>query len=150
MMVMHHYTTVILMVNCLAHRQYRFGIATLLLHDMTDSLVNIMRLVREIEKWKELILPIYICFMIVWVYTRNLVFNVELIYPLLSKNIPKMIRTRDYPHVFATTGLLIITMLNTYWLFGLIHAGYIKIVKKSDNFILEETQKKDSKFKKFN
>lgn len=144
-MILHHYITIILMVNCLIHRQYLFGIPVLLLHDMADSFANLIRLVREIKQWNWLIIPVYLCFLFVWVFTRNTIFNIEIMYPLLTVVLPQFVQHRTYHHIFATAGLCILLILNTYWIWGIAISGYNKIFKKKDVFIIEEPNKSTEK-----
>ena len=142
-MLLHHYLTIILMFNCFVHRQYMFGIPILLLHDLTDSLVNLMRIVREIQGWDFMVLPVYAIFVLSWIFTRNIIFNVELVSPLFSDQIFKFIKDRRHNHLFATFGVFVLMMLNTYWILGILYSGYRKIFKGDERHFLEEGEKED-------
>ena len=137
-MLLHHYLTIILMLNCFAHRQYLFGIPILLIHDLTDTFVNVMRIVREIQGWDFLVLPVYGFFVSVWIFTRNIIFNVELVHPLFTDQIFKFIRDKRYNHLFATFGVFVLMMLNTYWIIGILYSGFRKIFKGDGRLHLEE------------
>jgi hypothetical protein len=135
------------MLNCFAHRQYVFGIPVLLLHDFSDAFVNKIRLVREIKGYESYAIPVYLVFISVWIFTRNFVFNVEIVYPLFTDQIFKFWEQRRFNHIFATFGLSILMILNTYWVIGMLITGYRKITSGYDKYVSEETDENARKEK---
>jgi ceramide synthetase len=146
-MLLHHYLTIILMVECCIHRQYICGIPILLIHDITDIFVNIIRLVREIKQWVWLTLPAYFALLFVWVFMRNTIFNIEIVYPYYTICFFEWIEARVYNHFFASFGTLILVVLNTFWLYKILLSGYLKIFKDKNVDLTEEADdiKKKSK-----
>jgi hypothetical protein len=128
-MLLHHVLTVNLMLICFAHRQFLFGIPILLIHDITDIFLSILKIVREIKCLKIMIFPSYFLCLVVWFITRNYIFNFEIIIPLWFTAVPKLLPNieANMVHLFASLGLAILMVLNTYWLFALLHAGVKKI-----------------------
>ena len=131
-MILHHLVTITLMVNCFGHRQFLFGVPILLIHDMSDFFVNTMRLVREIKPWKKYTLLFYFLFVLVWLITRNFIFNFEIVFPLWTKEFWKFHINRDLNHIFASLGIGILMILNTFWLYAALIAGYRKIFQNKE------------------
>ena len=148
-MILHHVLTINLMVNCFGHREFLFGIPVLMIHDITDIAVGMTRVVREIEQWIKFTIPCYLVLLSLWFYTRNYVFNFEIVYPLLTEEMFKFYNHGDVNHMFATLGLTILMFLNTYWLWGALYSGYVKIFLKKEDLAHFEGEKmiSDSKQK---
>lgn len=136
-MLLHHVLTINLMVICFAHRQYLFGIPILLIHDITDVFLSLMKICREIKFLKFLTMPAYFLVLISWFFTRNYIFNKEIIFPMWFKVVPIPEVHKNINHMFAVFGLGILMILNTYWLFALFHAGYRKIFYNVEKSIHE-------------
>jgi hypothetical protein len=131
------------MINCFLHRQYICGIPILLIHDLTDIFVNLIRIVREIKKWVWLTLPVYALFLLVWITFRNVLFNTDLVYPLFRYELIKSINMGQRNHLIAFCGVFILMGLNTFWLQGMLYSGYLKIFKGKDVYVTEEPDSKN-------
>ena len=131
------------MFNCFLHRQYICGIPILLLHDATDIFVNCIRIVREIESWIWLTVPVYVVFVLVWITFRNGIFNVEVVYPFFFIEVKKMIQKSRYNHMFAALGVFILAALNTMWLQGILYSGYLKLKTGKNVYVTEEPDSKN-------
>ena len=131
-MILHHLITVTMMVNCFGHRQFVVGIPILLLHDMSDFFVSLMRIAREIKPWKKYTMLFYFSFIIVWLITRNFIFNIEICWPLWSKEFWNLSIDEDLNHIFGCLGIGILMILDTFWLFSALRGGYKKIVQNQD------------------
>lgn len=135
------------MLNCFAHRQYVFGIPVLILHDFSDCFVNLIRIVREFKGWEPIVLPVFFVFVSVWIYTRNFIFNLEIVYPLFTDQVFKFWKQGRMNHMFATAGLFILMILNSFWLFGFLASAFNKIFKGKDKYVHEETEENARKNK---
>ena len=131
-MLLHHVLTMNLMIMCFGHRQFLYGIPILLIHDITDIFLNIMRVSREIKPWKFMVLPLYFLCLISWFITRNGIFNFEIVIPLFKSSFLSVLRNRQYNHIFASLGVFILMILNTYWFLAIGYAGYKKVFKNID------------------
>ena len=150
LMMFHHMITINMMFCSFCNRQYLFGIPILLLHDMGDIFVALLRVVREIEVWKSLKVPFFINLVISWIITRMIIFNYEIVYPMLTREV--FIVGGEYRniHLFGFLGVTLLVVMNTYWLYGMLEAGYRKLVKNAgEAFALEgevvdiESEKKE-------
>ena len=131
-MLLHHVLTINLMIQCFAHRQYFFGIPILFIHDLTDINLKLVKIVREIKPWKPSTIPVYLCLCGVWFITRNYIFNLEIVIPLWTSVIFDFVANKMYSHIFASCGVGILMILNTYWMYCLVYSGYQKLVNNID------------------
>lgn len=151
LLIFHHVITINLMVCCFCSRQFLFGVPVLFLHDIADIFVGILKVVREIKPWKFLTIPFYINLILTWFVTRMIIFNWELVRPMLLDTLPYSEGEFAINQRFAVLGLFFLVIMNTYWLYGMLEAGYRKIVKNAgEAFALEgevvdiETEKKEN------
>jgi hypothetical protein len=144
-MLLHHVLTINLMIICFAHRQFQFGIPILLIHDITDIFLSLMKFFREMKNLKKFVMPAYFVCLIVWFITRNYIFNKEVIYPLWFIEVPKIFKEGNFnaSHLFASMGLGILMILNSYWLLALLHAGFKKIFYNVEASIHEGEKDKE-------
>ena len=140
-MLLHHVLTINLMVICFAHRQYLFGIPILLVHDMTDIALCLMKIVREIKFLKPMLMPSYFLCLVVWFIMRNWIFNFEVVIPMFKDVLWKAVMRHCWAHLFAVLGVFILMVLNTYWLFALLHAGFKKIFYNIEQSVHEGESK---------
>lgn len=131
-MILHHILTINLMFNCIVYRQYGFGIPILFLHDIGDIFIGCIRFVREISFLTKYSIPAYICHLISWIGTRNIVFNIEIVIPMFSTCIAQFWNHGDNFQMFAAFGVTILVVLNTFWIHGSLVAGYNKLFKNKD------------------
>jgi hypothetical protein len=143
-MLLHHILTINLMVMCFGHRQFIFGIPILLIHDITDIFLNILKIVREIKFLKKYVMVGYFLCLIAWFITRNWIFNLEIVIPLFSNCIWEAFTLHAWAHLFASFGVGILMILNSYWLFALLHAGFKKIFYNIEQSVHEGESKKNN------
>ena len=131
-MILHHFIAITMMVNCFAHRHFHAGLAILLLSDISDFFLCLMRIVREIKPWKKYTILFYLMFLLSWLITRTFIFNVEISWPLWSKEFWNLSVDKDLDVFFGCLGIGILSILNTFWLYTILFAGYKKIVQNQD------------------
>ena len=142
-MVLHHVLTVVLMMVSYSIRAFAFGFAVLITHEISDCLMYMTRLVRELTISKQALPIVFIAMVLTWTYTRSVIFISEVIYPLITQVVFEFDVVR-YMFYLCVAGLLILGFLNTYWTVLIFNMGYKKLCK-NENVVLkfEEEPKKE-------
>ena len=120
---------VVCLVNCFALRQYLLWLPVLLVSDITDCCVNLMRLVRKFRGLKHLDVAVYPVYFVIWVVVRNVVLGVEVLFPAVWHLAAPFYRLKRYDLTFALSGLAIQASLNTFWTWGSARFSYEKYIQ---------------------
>jgi hypothetical protein len=131
-MMLHHFLTVNLILICVSHRLYIFGVPTIFVHDMTDVFLNLLKIIREVQPLKFLTIPSYLLLFFGWVITRNYIFTFEIFVPMWYYSGTKVLKLGHYAMFFKAVELTILAILNWYWLYTIGYAGFKKFTAGID------------------
>ena len=133
-MNLHHLLTILLMLYSYLMRQLFWGIPVVLIHDMSDSLLNATKFFREIKPLKRLLSPTFAAFWASWLFTRVFVYTIEILGPLkyILIHPSEAINAYFYTTLFQVVCLHMLGVLNYYWSFMLTKMLYNKLTAKSE------------------
>jgi len=160
-MILHHYLTWFLIFYSYYTNYETFGITVLMCHDIGDFLMNIGKLVRDLQLvkgWK--VDVFYLLIVVSWFYPRTIVASLTYIpnslYAFFEQGStigPYTVPKNDWVHYnkyyaprLQSTMLIALWILNAYWICLIIQIGMAK--SKKGDYVAEwegEEQKIDDK-----
>ncbi|KAI9341556.1 TRAM/LAG1/CLN8 homology domain-containing protein, partial [Zopfochytrium polystomum] len=120
-MIIHHFSTLTVIIASFLFKQTRVGVVVLLLHDVSDPFMEIAKCFLYL-KWQKLADATFLLFAAVFMFTRNYIFPVYVI------TAPFLYQTRgdgpdDIPLAIfwlCVGCLIVLALLHVYWAFLLI------------------------------
>lgn len=141
-MFLHHIMTVGLILISFHFEYNYFALVIIILNDQSDIFLNLFRLTRE-TKFKALTAFFAVCLAFSWFFSRIISLNWEALYPVIyllnqfTKTKPFLI-SLPISHNFILISLVLLSILNLFWMFQIICYFYTLYIKKKEKFDYED------------
>lgn len=133
---LHHFLTVSLMTASYRTGLMRYGLPVLYLHDWVEPLLNLSKAARELRCLRPTLIPAFICFIVVWGYTRVWAMLWEIcpwVYGLVVSPGP-VLHTHFWAALYSAFALYSLQLLNLYWFWLLLGILYRKASTGAEHY----------------